>query len=60
MIDTGDEGPGGGIMEVEGAGMKPYLTIYLEVDDIDKVLKKAEKAGATIIAWKTEIGGDWG
>ena len=60
MIDTGGKGPGGGIMEIEGADMRPYVTVYPEVDDIDKVLKKAEKAGAFIIAWKTEIGGDWG
>jgi predicted enzyme related to lactoylglutathione lyase len=59
MIDAGKK-PGGGIMEIEGADMRPYVAIYPEVDDIDAVLKKAEKAGAFIIAWRTEIGGDWG
>jgi len=51
--NTGAE-PGGGIFPAEGE-MKPYVTIYAKVDDIDAILDKAAKHGAFIIQRKKLI-----
>jgi hypothetical protein len=58
MIKTG--GPvDGGLFQAQGE-MKPYVSVYAEVDDIDAMLDKAEKLGAFIIARRTEIGQGFG
>ena len=58
MVSTGGD-RGGGIFEAQGE-MKPYVTIYPEVDDIPAVLKKAAANGAFIVAEKTKISDEWG
>lgn len=58
LANTSKE-PGGGIFQAEGE-MKPFVTIYVEVDDIDGVLAKAESMGAMIIAKKTKISDEHG
>ena len=54
MVDTHTEGNGinGGITATEGS---PGLTFYVEVDDINAYLSKAEGLGAKTIMPRTEI-----
>jgi predicted enzyme related to lactoylglutathione lyase len=51
------EGPGGGIMKVEKVevGRSPY--VYIEVDEIEPYLEKAEELGGGVDTPKTEIPG---
>ncbi|MFH1675774.1 MAG: VOC family protein [bacterium] len=58
MISTGGE-PDGGIFPAQGE-MKPYVTIYVKVDDIDGTLDKAAESGAFIIVRKTKISDEYG
>ena len=58
IINTGSE-PGGGIFPAQGE-MKPYVTVYVSVSDIDGMLDKAEKSGAFIIVRKTKISDEFG
>ncbi len=58
MISTGGE-PGGGIMQAEGE-MKPYVAIYVGVEDIDATLVKAKELGAHIIQEKKQISEEHG
>ena len=58
IINTGEE-PGGGIFQVEGE-MKPYVTVYVKVDDINGKLDEAEKLGAHIIQRKKAISEEHG
>jgi uncharacterized protein len=58
MIDTGGQ-PGGGMYQVEGK-MKPGVTLYPEVENIEKMLAKAEKLGGKIVVKKTLISEEWG
>jgi len=58
MISTGEE-PEGGIFEAEGE-MKPYVTVYFKVDDIDAYLDKAESLGAHVIQRKKLISKEFG
>ncbi|MFC2170427.1 VOC family protein [Calditrichota bacterium] len=48
------EGPGGGMMQVEGE-MKPMLSVYFQVSNVNEYLAKAESLGATITIPRTEI-----
>ena len=57
-VNTGEE-PGGGIFQAMGE-MKPYVTIYAKVDDIDGTLDEAEKLGAFIIQRKKQISEEHG
>ncbi|MBY0462217.1 MAG: VOC family protein [Alphaproteobacteria bacterium] len=52
-IDTG-EGPGGGIMEAQ-KGCPPHWMPYVQVEDLDRYTRKAEKLGAKIIVPSTKI-----
>ncbi len=58
MVNTGEE-PDGGIFQAQGE-MKPYVTIYYKVEDIDAVIDKAEKLGAFVIARRTLISEQYG
>ncbi|MBZ0263914.1 VOC family protein [bacterium] len=51
-IDTGTA-PGGGIMGAKD--FPPYVTFYVEVDDVDDYLKKAEGMGSKVIMPKMAI-----
>lgn len=57
-VNTGEE-PGGGIFQAMGE-MKPYVMIYVKVDDIDGTLDEAEKLGASIIQRKKQISEEHG
>jgi len=57
-ISTGSE-PGGGIFRTKGE-MKPYVTVYMKVDDINATIEKAKQNGAFIIAEKTKISDEHG
>ncbi len=58
MIRTGED-PEGGIFPAEG-DMKPFVTVYAKVEDIDAVLDKAERMGAFIIQRKKLITEQYG
>jgi predicted enzyme related to lactoylglutathione lyase len=48
MVDQAQSGVGGGISGVmEGGGN--YVTVYVEVDDLDSTLKKAEGLGGKTV-----------
>jgi len=52
MVDTHDEGINGGIAASDGP---PKVTFYVQVDDINAYLKKAESLGAKTTMPRTEI-----
>ncbi len=58
MVDTGaKQGIPGGIGGA-GAGNEPYgVTVYVQVDDLQAYLNKAEKLGAKTVMPPTEIPG---
>jgi predicted enzyme related to lactoylglutathione lyase len=49
MVDTGTSSgiPGGMFADASGAG--DYVTVYVEVDDLQASLGKAEELGATVV-----------
>ncbi len=51
----GDRGIGGGIMG-SMPDVKPYVSFYVEVDDLQATLDKAEKLGGKAIVPPTSIG----
>jgi predicted enzyme related to lactoylglutathione lyase len=55
MVDTGGQGGiNGGIMQAQG-GMPQYLTIYVQVDDLQAYLDKAAALGAKTVVPPTPI-----
>jgi len=58
MISTGVE-PGGEISQAMGE-MKPYVTVYVTVDDINTTIDKAVAIGAHEIVRKTKISDEYG
>jgi predicted enzyme related to lactoylglutathione lyase len=55
MVDTGGEGGiNGGIFQAQGE-MPPYLTFYIQVDDLQAYLDKAQSLGGTTIVPPTPI-----
>jgi predicted enzyme related to lactoylglutathione lyase len=58
MVSTGRD-PGGGIFQAEGE-MRPYVTVYIGVDDINATLEKAKELGAFIIQEKKQISEEHG
>ncbi len=57
-VSTGED-PGGGIFQLQG-DMKPYVTVYVKVDDINAMLEKAKGNGAFIIQEKKMISEEYG
>lgn len=56
-VDTGSEiGIGGGLMKTP-EGVPPYVTLYVDVDDLDKYLELAEELGAKKVVDPMPIGG---
>ena len=49
IIETVDGGVGGGIMQAEEGKFPPYVSFYVQVDDLDASTRKAEEMGAKII-----------
>lgn len=59
-IGMADGRPAGGIMQIKGVapeGVPPHWMSYLAVDNIDKRLKAAKKAGATILREPFDVPG---
>src|SRR3990172_4603630 len=59
LVNTGSGDTGGGIYTAP-KGTKPFITVYVQVDDIDAKLSEAEALGASIISQKTKISDDHG
>ncbi|NLT35424.1 MAG: VOC family protein [Gaiellales bacterium] len=57
VIDVGEEGRGGGMMQRPADAPGCSLNTYFGVDDIDGTLAKAVERGATVLVAKTEITG---
>lgn len=55
MVEKSGEGIGGGIMEAEEGQFPPYLTIYIQVDDLQKYLDRAEELGGKTVVPPTAI-----
>lgn len=54
FIRTGTE-PGGGMMAKPAAAPMAALNVYFLVEDVDRTLRSAADAGATVVVPKTEI-----
>lgn len=54
------DGPGGGFDKLLEPSANPGISIYVEVDDIDGAIKKAENLGGKCLKEKTQISPDWG
>jgi predicted enzyme related to lactoylglutathione lyase len=58
MFDSGEGSPGGGFPPVDGVTNKTdRLLVYVESEDIEADLKKAESLGGKMLMPKTEIPG---
>jgi len=57
VIDVGEEGRGGGMMERPPDAPGFALNTYFGVEDVEATLAKAEAAGAKVVVPKTEIPG---
>lgn len=56
VVSTGSlAGIGGGIMQAP-EGVPPWVTVYVQVDDLDKALARAEELGGRRIMDPTPIG----
>jgi predicted enzyme related to lactoylglutathione lyase len=52
------EGPGGGFNKIDGEQTKPGdVILYMNTDDIEASIAKAESLGATLAMGKTEVPG---
>lgn len=56
LIATGSD-PGGGLMKRPPGVAMSSLNSYFRVDDVDRTLREAVEAGATVIVAKMEIPG---
>ena len=57
MVETGEGGVGGGLMQTEGDMPPNYLTFYIEVDDLQASLDKAVDLGGQAPMPPTHIPG---
>ncbi len=57
IIDVGEEGRGGGMMQSPSGTGGHALNAYFGVDDVDETLAKAAAGGAAVVVPKTEIPG---
>jgi predicted enzyme related to lactoylglutathione lyase len=55
MVPSGEGGIGGGIMASPSG--QPYVTVYVQVDDLSGYLAKAEGLGAKSLVQPTDIPG---
>jgi len=53
LIHTGKE-PGGGLMRT-GPDMEKGINIYLQVDDVERYLARAEELGGKVLVPKSEV-----
>jgi uncharacterized protein len=54
MVDPTDGGLGGGLMQARGQ-MPPYVTIYVQVEDLETALKTVGDLGGTPLVPPTRI-----
>ncbi len=59
MFQTPD-GPDGGFSKQAKIAGEPGIALYIEVEDIDAILKKIEEAGGRAVHPKTAISPDFG
>jgi len=57
LIETVEGCVGGGIMQAEEGKFPPYVSFYVEVDDLEASTRKAEELGAKILVPPTPIPG---
>jgi predicted enzyme related to lactoylglutathione lyase len=57
MVDAKDAGIPGGIGASDGQTPHPGVTVYVEVDDTDAYLRKAESLGGKVIVPSTKMEG---
>ena len=55
LVEVGEGSIGGGIMQAEEGKFPPYVTFYIQVDDLEASVRKAEELGARIIVPPTPI-----
>jgi hypothetical protein len=55
IVEVGEGGIGGGIMQAEEGKFPPYVAFYVQVDDLEASVKKAEELGGVIICPPTPI-----
>jgi len=56
LVDEGDKGVGGAVGKGP-EGMPPYVTVYIQVSDINDHLARIESAGGSTVMPRTEIPG---
>ncbi|GAA1654525.1 VOC family protein [Nonomuraea maheshkhaliensis] len=49
------EGPGGGVMRTR-AGMPPYITVYVQVEDLERTLERVRMLGGELRVPPAKIG----
>lgn len=54
MVETGSPGINGGIGPADGEG---YITFYVQVEDLQAYLEKAERLGGKVVVPPTEVPG---
>lgn len=55
LVDAAEAGIGGGITQTQDAAQPPSVTFYVQVDDLQAYLDKAERLGAKTLMPPTEI-----
>ena len=61
VCEVGEGGIGGGLFQVdESQGMKPFITVYVQVDDLQAALNKAESLGGKAVCQPTKISDEHG
>ena len=55
LVEVGEGGIGGGIMQAEEGKFPPYVAFYVQVDDLEASVKKAEELGGKVIVPPTPI-----
>ncbi|HHE46606.1 MAG TPA: VOC family protein [Bacteroidetes bacterium] len=55
LVEGGEGGIGGGIGQAEEGRFPPYVTFYVQVDDLEASTKKVEELGGKVIVPPTPI-----
>jgi predicted enzyme related to lactoylglutathione lyase len=56
LLSPGDGGIGGGVLQTSD-DMPPYVTVYVEVDDLVPAIEQAESLGASLTVPPTQVPG---
>jgi uncharacterized protein len=60
MIETTDGKEIGGLTRVDQMLSSPEYVVYVEVDNLEKILQQAQDLGGTVVRAKTELPGSHG